>query len=76
MHTLNTIYEDIKNVPLSKLDELQMYIKSLISSTSVKETNVKNQLADWQINLIEEGIKDIKEGNVITHEDFLKSYGR
>lgn len=76
MHTLNTIYEDIKNIPLSKLEELQMYINSLISSTSIKETNVKNQLADWQINLIEEGIKDIKEGNVITHEDFLKSYGR
>lgn len=74
MLTLNTIIEEIKDVPVNKLEELHLFIKSLIS---------KKESLDWWDNiseaekkLIEEGEKDIEEGRVISHEDFLKSYGR
>jgi len=74
MLTLNTINEEIKDVPVNKLEELHLFIKSLIS---------KKESLDWWDNiseaekkLIEEGEKDIEEGRVISHEDFLKSYGR
>jgi predicted transcriptional regulator len=69
MLTLNTILEEIKDVPVDKLEELHLFIKSLI----YKE---ESELTDWQIELIKEGEKEIEEGRVISHEDFLKSYGK
>ena len=35
-----------------------------------------NDLSENDKNSIEEGIKDIEEGRIICHEDFLKSYKR
>ncbi|MCI3939378.1 hypothetical protein MQX03_19575 [Chryseobacterium aahli] len=35
-----------------------------------------NEISDTEKELIELGIKDFEEGNVVSHEDFLKSYGR
>ncbi|AZA72458.1 hypothetical protein [Chryseobacterium indoltheticum] len=35
-----------------------------------------NKISDAEKELIELGIKDFEEGNVVSHEDFLKSYGR
>lgn len=35
-----------------------------------------NKISEAEKELIEEGIKDFKKGNVVSHEDFLKSYGR
>ncbi len=73
MLTLNTVIEDIKDVPVNKLEELHLYIKSLISKN---ENYDEMKLTHWQIELIEEGEKDIEEGRMISHEDFLKSYSR
>jgi len=73
MLTLNTILEEIKDVPVNKLEELHLFIKTLISK---KENYDELKLTDWQIELIEEGERDIEEGRIISHEDFLKSYGR
>ncbi len=73
MLTLNTILEEIKDVPINKLEELHLFIKELISKN---ENYDEMKLTDWQIELIKEGEKDIEEGRVISHEDFLKSYGR
>jgi len=73
MLTLNTILEEIKDVPVNKLEELHLFIKTLISKN---ENYDETKLADWQIELIKEGEKDIEEGRLISHEDFLKSYGR
>lgn len=73
MITLNTILEEIKDVPVNKLEELHLFIKTLISKN---ENYDETKLTDWQIELIKEGEKDIEEGRLISHEDFLKSYGR
>ena len=73
MLTLNTILEEIKDVPVNKLEELHLFIKTLISKN---ENYDDTKLTDWQIELIKEGEKDIENGRVISHEDFLKSYGR
>ncbi|UQB68209.1 hypothetical protein [Epilithonimonas zeae] len=73
MLTLNTILEEIKDVPVNKLEELHLFIKTLISKN---ENYDDTKLTDWQIELIKEGEKDIEEGRVISHEDFLKSYDR
>jgi hypothetical protein len=73
MLTLNTILEEIKDVPVNKLEELHLFIKTLISKN---ENYDETKLTDWQIELIKEGEKDIEEGRLISHEDFLKSYGR
>ncbi len=73
MLTLNTIIEEIKDVPVNKLEELHLFIKTLISKN---ENYDETKLTDWQIELIEEGERDIKDGRLISHEDFLKSYGR
>jgi len=35
-----------------------------------------NKISDAEKEVIELGIKDFEEGNVVSHEDFLKSYGR
>jgi hypothetical protein len=35
-----------------------------------------NRISDAEKELIELGIKDFEEGNVVSHEDFLKSYER
>ncbi|CAD7806051.1 hypothetical protein CHRY9390_01456 [Chryseobacterium aquaeductus] len=35
-----------------------------------------NKISEAEKELIEEGIKDFEKGNVVSHEDFLKSYGR
>ncbi|UFH30505.1 hypothetical protein LNP04_11005 [Chryseobacterium sp. C-71] len=35
-----------------------------------------NKISKAEKELIEEGIKDFEKGNVVSHEDFLKSYGR
>lgn len=73
MLTLNTILEEIKDVPVNKLEELHLFIKTLISKN---ENYDETKLTDWQIELIKEGEKEIEEGRLISHEDFLKSYGR
>lgn len=73
MLTLNTILEEIKDVQVNKLEELHLFIKTLISKN---ENYDETKLTDWQIELIKEGEKDIEEGRLISHEDFLKSYGR
>lgn len=74
MLTLNTILEEIKDVPVNKLEELHLFIKTLISK---KETaDWWDEISDAEKESIEEGLKDIEEGRVISHEDFLKSYGR
>ncbi|PZU88737.1 MAG: hypothetical protein DI529_05125 [Chryseobacterium sp.] len=74
MLTLNTILEEIKDVPVNRLEELHLFIKTLISK---KETaDWWDEISDAEKESIEEGLKDIEEGRVISHEDFLKSYGR
>ncbi|MCU7617490.1 hypothetical protein NZ698_09805 [Chryseobacterium sp. PBS4-4] len=35
-----------------------------------------DKISDAEKELIRSGIKDFEEGNVVSHEDFLKSYGR
>lgn len=82
MATINTILEEIKDVPLDRLEELHQYIKSLIpkkrnnEKVGIGEEAEGIELTDWQIKLIEEGEKDVEEGRIISHEDFMKSYGR
>ena len=74
MLTLNTILEEIKDVPVNKLEELHLFIKTLISKK--EKSDWWDEISDAEKKLIEEGEKDIEEGRVISHEDFLKSYGR
>ena len=74
MLTLNTILEEIKDVPVNKLEELHLFIKTLISKK--EESDWWDEISDAEKDLIEEGLKDIEAGRVISHEDFLKSYGR
>lgn len=74
MLTLNTILEEIKDVPVNKLEELHLFIKTLISKK--EESDWWDEISDAEKELIEEGLKDIEAGRVISHEDFLKSYGR
>ena len=74
MQTLNTILEEIKDVPVNKLEELHLFIKTLISKK--EESDWWYEISQAEKELIEEGLKDIEEGRVISHEDFLKSYGR
>jgi len=74
MLTLNTILEEIKDVPVNKLEELHLFIKTLISRK--EESDWWDEISDAEKELIEEGLKDIEAGRVISHEDFLKSYGR
>jgi hypothetical protein len=49
MLTLNTILEEIKDVPVNKLEELHLFIKTLISKN---ENYDETKLTDWQIELI------------------------
>lgn len=74
MLTLNTILEEIKDVPVNKLEELHLFIKTLISKK--EESDWWDEISDAEKELIEEGLKDIEAGRVISHKDFLKSYGR
>lgn len=74
MLTLNTIIEEIKDVPVNKLEELHQFIQTLILKN--KKTDWWDEISEAERQLIEEGEKDIEEGRVISHEDFLKSYGR
>ncbi len=74
MLTLNTILEDIKDVPVNKLEELHLFIKTLISKK--EKSDWWDEISEAEKKLIEEGEKDIEEGRVISHEDFLKSFGR
>lgn len=81
MPTINTILEEIKDVPLNRLEELHQYIKTLIPNKNRTGESVDGeadgiQLADWQVEMLQEGVKDIEEGRMISHEDFMKSYGR
>ena len=75
MLTLNTILEEIKDVPVNRLEELHVYIKGLIPKKKT-ENDWWDEISATEIQLIEEGMKDIEEGRVISHEDFMKSYGR
>lgn len=76
----NTILEEIKNVPLNRLEELHEYIKSLIPRKNKTNDKVSadwwDQISDDEKQLIQEGLKDIEDGRVISHEDFLKSFNR
>jgi hypothetical protein len=74
MLTLNTIIEEIKDVPVNKLEELHLFIKTLKSKK--EESDWWEEISATEKELIEEGEKDIEEGRMISHEDFLKSYGR
>jgi len=42
----------------------------------IDEDDWWNEISDAEKELIELGIKDFEEGKVVSHEDFLKSYGR
>lgn len=42
----------------------------------IHEDDWWNEISDAEKELIELGIKDFEEGKVVSHEDFLKSYGR
>jgi len=42
----------------------------------IHEDDWWNEISDAEKELIILGIKDFEEGNVVSHEDFLKSYGR
>ena len=76
----NTILEEIKNVPLNRLEELHEYIKSLIPRKNKTNDKVSadwwDQISDDEKQLIQEGLKDIEDSRVISHEDFLKSFNR
>ena len=74
MLTLNTIIEEIKDVPVNKLEELHLFIKTLKSKK--EESDWWEEISATEKEMIEEGEKDIEEGRMISHEDFLKSYGR
>ncbi|TDX84317.1 hypothetical protein [Epilithonimonas xixisoli] len=74
MLTLNTILEEIKDVPVNRLEELHLFIKTLVSKK--EDSDWWDEISDTEKELIEEGLKDIEEGRMISHEDFLKSYGR
>ncbi|MFC7348675.1 hypothetical protein ACFQO9_18305 [Chryseobacterium zhengzhouense] len=59
---------------LSSIDDLRIIDK--ISKIRKEEKSWWNDIADAEKKMIEEGLKDVKEGNVVSHEDFLKSYGK
>lgn len=75
MLTLNTILEDIKDVPVNRLEELHLYIKTLIPKKK-KESDWWDEISDEEKLAVERGLKDAEEGRTISHEDFMKSYGR
>jgi len=58
-------------------------IKAILKAVEIDFVEEINDEDDWwnkisnaEKELIELGIKDFEEGNVVSHEDFLKSYGR
>lgn len=71
------------NIQNKKL-ELIRWLSTIDDLTIInKIIDIKKEKSDWwdeiseaEKKLIEEGEKDIEEGRVISHEDFLKSYGR
>jgi len=71
------------NIQNKKLELIQWL--STLEDLSIinKIFDIKKEKADWWDEIsdaekesIEKGLKDIEEGRVISHEDFLKSYGR
>ncbi|WP_312822370.1 hypothetical protein [Epilithonimonas sp.] len=71
------------NIQNKKL-ELIRWLSTIDDLTIInKIIDIKKEKSDWwdeiseaEKKLIEEGEKDIEAGRVISHEDFLKSYGR
>lgn len=59
---------------LSSIDDLRIIDK--ISKIRKEEKSWWNDISDAEKKMIEEGLKDIEDGNKVSHEDFLKSYGR
>lgn len=71
------------NIQNKKL-ELIRWLSTIDDLTIInKIIDIKKEKSDWwdeiseaEKKLIEEGEKDFEAGRVISHEDFLKSYGR
>lgn len=71
------------NIQNKKL-ELIRWLSTIDDLTIInKIIDIKKEKSDWwdeiseaEKKLIEESEKDIEAGRVISHEDFLKSYGR
>lgn len=59
---------------LSSIDDLRIIDK--ISKIRKEEKSWWNDISDAEKKMIEGGLKDIEDGNKVSHEDFLKSYGR
>lgn len=59
---------------LSSIDDLRIIDKIL--KLRKEERSWWSDVSDAEKKIIEEGLKDIEEGNVVSHEDFLKSYDK
>ena len=61
---------------LTKLEdpEILSYLKIVKDSSSI-DKDWWNDLSYEEKKGIEQGLKDIEEGNVIAHEDVIKKYG-
>ncbi|MCC2590445.1 hypothetical protein [Chryseobacterium sp. MFBS3-17] len=77
MATINTILDKIKDVPLNRLEELHQYIRSLIPKSEFKTSDDWwNQISADERESIEEGLKDVEKSRMVSHEEFMKSFGR
>lgn len=59
---------------LSSIDDLRIIDK--ISKIRKEEKSWWSDISDAEKKMIEDGLKDIEDGNIVSHEDFLKSYGK
>lgn len=59
---------------LCTLEDLSIINK--IFDKKKEKTDWWDEISDAEKDSIEKGLKDADEGRVVSHEDFLKSYGR
>lgn len=59
---------------LCTLEDLSIINK--IFDIKKEKTDWWDEISDAEKDSIEKGLKDADEGRVVSHEDFLKSYGR
>lgn len=59
---------------LSSINDLSIIDK--ISEIKKEEKTWWDDISEAEKKMIEEGENDIKEGKVISHEDFLRFYGK
>ncbi|MGO4707663.1 hypothetical protein AB4Y90_00845 [Chryseobacterium sp. 2TAF14] len=59
---------------LSSINDLKIIDK--ISKIRKEEKTWWDGISEAEKKMIEEGLEDIENGNIISHEDFLKSYGK